>query len=103
MDLSAAESSKPLNDGAGFYNHLALVLQVLFQRSGGNTVSGVWAWGVINPGTNKKAFLGCTTGPAHHASSCWATQMLLPMFPVNVCMPAIMQNLRLATLIRSVL
>lgn len=55
---------RPAKDSAGFHKRLALLLQVLLQLSGGNMVPGVWALGVINPGTHKGAFTaGCMAGP----------------------------------------
>lgn len=53
-----------MKDSVGFHKCLALLLQVLLQLSGGNTVSDVWALDAINPGTHKKAFAaGCIMGP----------------------------------------
>lgn len=48
-------------------------------------VPGVWALGVINPGTHKEAFnSGVHGGPTPHASSCWAAEILLQMFSISM-------------------
>lgn len=74
-----------MKDSVGFHKRLALLLRVLLQLSGGNTVSDLRTVDAINPGTHKKAFCNRVhNGPSPHASSCWAVEVLLQMVSISM-------------------